>query len=143
MPELLNGILEERGANYGDFTKQAELSQQLKECMFKAIITGGKDFKPYMFEVIEMVCMKMSRIGTGDPFHEDSWRDIAGYTTLAADRVAYENNLRVELASMLENAPESTGAPEERPDVHQHHHSPENKREKAGENGEECGDIHG
>ncbi len=30
-----------------------------------------------------MICLKISRIVTGDPEHPDNWHDIAGYATLA------------------------------------------------------------
>ncbi len=34
-----------------------------------------------------MIAHKLARICNGDPDYGDSWRDIAGYATLVADRL--------------------------------------------------------
>ena len=34
-----------------------------------------------------MICHKIGRILNGDPDYGDSWRDIAGYALLVADRL--------------------------------------------------------
>lgn len=46
--------------------------------------------KPDQRECLEMIAHKIGRILNGDPHYEDSWRDIAGYATLVADRLALE-----------------------------------------------------
>jgi len=38
-------------------------------------------------EALDMIAHKIGRIVNGDPDYEDSWRDIAGYATLVADRL--------------------------------------------------------
>ena len=38
-------------------------------------------------ECLEMIAHKIGRILNGDPNYGDSWRDIAGYATLVADRL--------------------------------------------------------
>jgi hypothetical protein len=73
-------VLEERGGQYGDFTGMAILSQELKE----VLVT--KRMSPSQRECMEMICVKLARLAVGNPNHKDSWVDIAGYATLAADR---------------------------------------------------------
>jgi hypothetical protein len=36
---------------------------------------------------LHMICSKLARIANGDPNYADSWRDVAGYATLVADRL--------------------------------------------------------
>lgn len=38
-------------------------------------------------EALEMIASKIARILNGNTNNEDSWRDIAGYATLVADRL--------------------------------------------------------
>ena len=35
-----------------------------------------------MTEAITMIANKLGRVINGDPYYDDSWRDIAGYATL-------------------------------------------------------------
>lgn len=135
----MNGILAERGANYGDYSAQAELSQKLKELVISAIVTRGINLEPYMAESLELICMKLSRIGMGDPFHEDSWRDIAGYATLSAERVAV-HNINKALGNIMDAG--AIGADDLRdalvgagagPSAYVHHPDAEEQEEKAGE----------
>lgn len=85
----LEKILEERGQQNGDYGLQAEISQQLKEAIYST--NRAANMAPYQKETIEMICHKLARLSTGDIWHEDHWRDIAGYATLAADRVKQRN----------------------------------------------------
>lgn len=77
-------ILEERGRRYGPFTTHAATSQALKERM---ITINWPSLAPDQREALEMIQHKIARILNGDPDYEDSWRDIAGYATLVADRL--------------------------------------------------------
>jgi hypothetical protein len=84
----LKEILSVRGNLYGDFTDQAVLSQALKyRVMPKSTV---QDWEAYQLEAMEMILHKISRISNGDPNYADSWRDIAGYATLVADRLEFE-----------------------------------------------------
>lgn len=91
MSSNLNEVLAERGGNYGDFAKQADLSQAIKQTVFRHLDnhnpTGAQMFQPMMAESLEMIIHKIARIANGNPMHEDSWRDIAGYATLVADAI--------------------------------------------------------
>lgn len=78
----LDFILEERGKTHGDYSLQAELSQEIKKtCELRV------EVPPYVQESLDMIAHKMARIAAGNPLEPDHWRDIAGYATLAADRL--------------------------------------------------------
>ena len=82
-PVSLDGILKERNATHGDYLIQSSVCQELKR-----LIREGPSW--YFMEdnhkdALEMICMKMSRIVTGDHTHKDSWVDIAGYATLISN----------------------------------------------------------
>lgn len=84
----LKDILSVRGNLYGDFTDQAVLSQTLKYWAMPKSVTC--EWEAYQREAMEMILHKISRISNGDPNYVDSWRDIAGYATLVADRLEFE-----------------------------------------------------
>lgn len=84
----LEDILSVRGNLYGDFTDQSVLSQALK-CMAMPRSTT-MEWEAYQKEGMEMILHKIARICNGDPNYADSWRDIAGYATLVADRLEFE-----------------------------------------------------
>ena len=78
-------ILDERRQDYGEFHDVARVSQELKS----AISVPGH-YEADQAEALEMICSKMARIACGNPYHLDSWRDIAGYATLVANRLRDE-----------------------------------------------------
>lgn len=73
-------VLAIRSAVHGDFAVIAEISQSLLDIMHNCPNWG--DLTPAMKESLEMQVHKQARILAGDPFHADSWMDIAGYATL-------------------------------------------------------------
>lgn len=97
MAEGIEAILEERGERYCEFTNHAEITQVLKDAMLRGLALSEEararvqsrvammDFD--QVEALEMIAHKLGRILNGDPNYEDSWRDIAGYATLVADRL--------------------------------------------------------
>lgn len=83
-------ILDERGTRYGVFMGQAQIAQSIHIVIEQGMKLNGKnrfDFAPDQLEAINMIVNKMARIINGDPHYSDSWRDIAGYATLVADRL--------------------------------------------------------
>jgi hypothetical protein len=76
-------ILAERGKNYGKFYSHAGITQDLKRNIVLTPSYGKCDDS--MREALDMIAHKIGRILNGNPFYEDSWRDIAGYATLVAD----------------------------------------------------------
>ena len=90
-------VLIERGERYGKFSSHAEITQKLKLTMFEGIHMDPKTTERVKSRVakmhhdqkecLEMIAHKIGRILNGDPNYGDSWRDIAGYATLVADRL--------------------------------------------------------
>ena len=86
MSQSINDTLKERGSRYGKFANHAELSQNLKNAVFTHINQYGiTQLQPYQVEAMEMILHKVARIANGDPYYDDSWRDIAGYAQLVVD----------------------------------------------------------
>jgi hypothetical protein len=82
---MISDTLDERGKNYGVYTKVSIVSQNLKD-----ILRSGASWftmEPYMRESLDMICNKLSRIANGNPYYDDSWHDIAGYATLVEDEI--------------------------------------------------------
>ena len=86
----LNAILVERGNRYGDFKGHAEITIGLKQVIQDELYKRHKFLAPDQTEALDMICHKIGRIVNGDPDYEDSWRDIAGYAQLVADRLIAE-----------------------------------------------------
>jgi hypothetical protein len=90
MDTNLDTLLKERGKRYGDFEGNALCSQRLKALFFahKARLDMDAD----QTEALEMIAHKLGRILNGDHNYADSWRDIAGYAQLVADRLDREQS---------------------------------------------------
>ena len=96
MSQTIQETLIERGSRYGSFKDHAELSVALEDTFYKHIwekrlLTDAtiedmdNHFPPYMQESMKLIFHKIARIANGDPFYDDSWRDIAGYAQLVVD----------------------------------------------------------
>lgn len=92
----VRGVLDERGRTHGDFTDHARITQRLKDVVRMELINCGKDPKgadmgasltPTQQEAIDMILHKIGRIIAGNPNVKDHWLDLAGYSTLVADRL--------------------------------------------------------
>jgi hypothetical protein len=79
----LEQTLAQRKGQHGDFTKNADLSQQFKDI----IRSYDAELNPLMREALDMIAHKIARILSGDPKHKDHWHDIAGYATLVEERI--------------------------------------------------------
>lgn len=90
MVQSVEQVLEERGTRYGIFMHQAQIAQSLHIVLEQGMQLSGKtrfSFAPDQLEAVNMIVNKLARIYNGDPHYSDSWRDIAGYATLVADRL--------------------------------------------------------
>ena len=83
----VDAILDARAENYGKFIDGAEIMQMLKRMVHGYIENRGTQLAFDQRESIDMIIHKLGRIINGNPDHVDSWRDIAGYATLVADRL--------------------------------------------------------
>lgn len=89
----IDETLKERGERYGSFMGDAQVAQELKTVLRDTasknpkLSSNWESLDPDMQEALEHISTKMGRIVHGDPWYEDSWRDIAGYATLVANRL--------------------------------------------------------
>lgn len=86
-------ILKERGQRYGRFDGHAKVTQRLKGVIAGELHIRRKELANDQQEALDMICHKIGRIINGDADYEDSWRDIAGYAQLVADRLLEPGNV--------------------------------------------------
>lgn len=85
----IDATLSERGQRYGEFENHAEHSIAIKTLLFTLLgEEKAKTLKADQVEALNMIAHKLARITNGDPHYDDSWRDIAGYAQLVANRLA-------------------------------------------------------
>ncbi|QQM14853.1 hypothetical protein [Stenotrophomonas phage BUCT555] len=74
-----------RGAEYGDFTQQASMSQRIEDILREG--HGWQNMTHFEREAIKMIAHKMARLANGNPHSVDGWHDIGGYAKLVEDRL--------------------------------------------------------
>jgi hypothetical protein len=81
----VDAILDQRAETYGAFMDLAAIAVALRQ----VIRDRRPDLLPDEEEALAMICTKIARIvnGNGGLRNLDSWRDIAGYAQLVADRL--------------------------------------------------------
>lgn len=84
IPDLAITLMQ-RGQRYGDFRKQAQITQGLKNVMY--LQPKWMELDDDMREALEMIQVKVARILNGDATHFDSWHDIEGYARLVGQRL--------------------------------------------------------
>ena len=85
----IDATLSERGQRYGDFEDHAKAAMAIRGVLFT--LFGPEKFdslEPDQVEALIMISHKLARIVNGDPHYDDSWRDVAGYAQLVANRLA-------------------------------------------------------
>lgn len=105
MAQSTTEVLKERGTRYGRFINQAGIAQGIHAVLDYGMRISGKtkqDFSVDELEAVNMIVNKLGRIFNGDPHYSDSWRDIAGYATLVADRLDSDTQEQKRLARMKE-----------------------------------------
>ena len=84
--KTVESVLNERQNAHGDFTDNARVMQGLKDCVMAE--AGWQKLTLVQREALHMILHKVGRIVSGNPNEPDHWLDIAGYATLAKDRVS-------------------------------------------------------
>jgi hypothetical protein len=79
----VDAILDDRHKTYGAFMDVSAVAVGLKQI----IRDQRPDLMPDQEEALSLICTKIARIVNGDPNYIDSWRDVAGYAQLVADRL--------------------------------------------------------
>ena len=82
---MIEEVLAERGARYGKFANHAAICQRLQEVFHTMPSWKSMDYD--MKQALTVIADKIARMGNGDPFYEDNWVDIIGYSTLVLDRI--------------------------------------------------------
>lgn len=78
-------LLKERGGTHGDFTDNANVAQAIKNALH-----GGKywhNLTEIEREALDMIAHKMARAVSAPKYHDDNYKDIAGYATLVVERL--------------------------------------------------------
>ena len=94
----LDKVLSDRGDKYGPFSDHAAITVSLKNDMHAALVRNpqfnklSNEARAVIQEAVDMICHKLGRIGNGDPFYDDSWRDIAGYARLVEKYITAEHD---------------------------------------------------
>jgi hypothetical protein len=83
MPKI-EDTLAQRGSAYGDWREQGRVAQNLKRAMHDS--PNWLKIPSYMREGLDMVQHKISRVLNGNPFYDDNFHDMIGYTKLMQDR---------------------------------------------------------
>ena len=83
----VDDILDQRHNEYGTFADVARVAVNLRAVINHELKTQGKMLAPDQSEALFMACSKIARLVNGNADHIDSWRDIAGYALLVADRL--------------------------------------------------------
>jgi hypothetical protein len=70
-----------RERTHGNFRYTACLAQEIKTVMRQG--QNWERLSPCQCEALDQIASKIARVLSGDPRHEDHWRDIQGYSHLA------------------------------------------------------------
>lgn len=81
----LEQTLQDRGSEYGNFTTQATMAQEMKESI--RANPGFSRLVPHQAEALDMILHKIARIVNGNPNNVDSWLDIEGYARIVRERI--------------------------------------------------------
>lgn len=81
----ISNTLDERAARYGDFTDVARIAQGLQDVMRAA--DGWGRLNAVQRQSLTAIADKIGRILSGDPNYADNWHDLAGYASLAEQRL--------------------------------------------------------
>lgn len=75
----MHGVLVERGGNYADIADNSVVFTQLMEAIG---VEKPGNMDPAIFHCISNIMTKFARAASGNPYHEDTWTDIANYSVL-------------------------------------------------------------
>lgn len=73
-------ILDQRNKTHGDFFMNGIVAQAIKDIMRKG--ESWEKLNEAQREALDLIAMKISRLVSGDPKHDDHWDDISGYAQL-------------------------------------------------------------
>ena len=74
-------LVVERQKTHGDFVRNAQISQELKYVIYTHM--DKNSCSKIHAEALDMICLKLSRIASGQADFAGHWEDIEGYARLA------------------------------------------------------------
>lgn len=77
----ITSLLSDRDKTHGNWEKQAQLCQSMKAC-FDLAQEPMRTLSKAQREAVDMIILKLARIGAGNPNEPDHWIDIQGYARL-------------------------------------------------------------
>lgn len=77
-------LVRQRQGTHGDFSATAEHAQRIKAEL--RTLPNWRGLTARQREALEMIAVKLARIGCGDVNERDHWDDIAGYALLAREK---------------------------------------------------------
>ena len=80
-------ILDGRHKTHGTFADLADITAGIRAIILLALQERRKNLPCDQEEALVMIVTKIARVVNGDHNHVDTWKDIAGYATLVADRL--------------------------------------------------------
>lgn len=84
----IDELIEQRGKVHGDFSDNSATSQTFKSYARTMPNWRNNRLSFEQRECIDMILLKIGRIGSGDPNFKDHWDDIAGYAMLAVQIIS-------------------------------------------------------
>lgn len=85
-------LLDVREKTHGNYAVTAEISQSLKDLIAHKATVYGLALTYSHWESLDMICVKIARILSGNADEPDHWRDIAGYANLIVRELEREND---------------------------------------------------
>jgi len=79
----MSEVTDRRESTHGSYRRTASISQQLKNVLQSNAHEKWVELTNRQRESLEMICVKIARIMSGDHYEKDHWLDIAGYAELA------------------------------------------------------------
>jgi hypothetical protein len=76
-------LTDQRQKTHGSYAATSALAVKL----VAALLNSRPALKPAQLHALDMICVKLARIASGDPNHIDHWQDIAGYASLAVEHL--------------------------------------------------------
>lgn len=85
---LVDEVLKERGARYGEFSEHAKIAQGIQDAMRNNL--GWLELPDVHKQALTVIADKIARAISGDHNYLDNWIDISGYATLVQRHIEKE-----------------------------------------------------
>lgn len=83
-------MLQQRRKTHGDYGLQSRLHYELTELIEDYAARSGTEALKQVWQTVDYLLIKISRIAVGDPMAIEHWEDVAGYAQRAIDEIKNE-----------------------------------------------------